>query len=123
MSKLDIHAILYYSYVDSSRMISVQMSGADDDLKSMMRHSGINSALDGVDTGEPNSKSYVQLALFHIKAGRLDPGLYYIEVALMMDPESSVCIDSIFLVFFFVKSFFFLVEGSILRKEIAKKES
>ena len=84
-------------------MISVQMS-ADDDLKSMMRHSGLNSALDGVDTGEPNSKSYVQLALFHIKAGRLDPGLYYIEVALMMDPESTVCISF----FFFSARFEFL---------------
>ena len=31
----------FQSYVDSSRMISVQMSGADDDLKSMMRSQGI----------------------------------------------------------------------------------
>ena len=30
----------FYSYVDKSRMISVQMT-ADDDLKSMMRTSGI----------------------------------------------------------------------------------
>ena len=43
-----------------------------------------------MDTGEPNAKSYVQLALFHMKANRLDAGLYYIEVALMIDPECLV---------------------------------
>ena len=47
-------------------------------------------ALDGVDTGEPNAKSYVQLALFHMKANRLDAGLYYIEIALTIEPESLV---------------------------------
>ena len=71
-------------------MISVQMQ-ADDDLRTMMQHSGIKSgALADIDTGEPTSKSYVQLAHYHMKAGRLDPGLYYLEVALSMDPDSIV---------------------------------
>ena len=71
-------------------MISVQMQ-ADDDLRTMMQHSGIKSgALADIDTGEPTSKSYVQLAHYHMKAGRLEPGLYYLEVALSMDPDSIV---------------------------------
>ena len=71
-------------------MISVQMQ-ADDDLRTMMQHSGIKSgALADIDTGEPTSKSYVQLAHYHMKAGRLEPGLYYLEVALRMDPDSIV---------------------------------
>ena len=81
---------IFSSYVDSNRMISVQMQ-ADDDLRTMMQHSGIKSgALADIDTGEPTSKSYVQLAHYHMKAGRLDPGLYYLEVALSMDPDSIV---------------------------------
>ena len=72
-------------------MIAVQMSGADDDLKGLITASGIRGGhLEGLDTGEPTSKAYVQLGLFHIKAGRYNAGLYYIEVALTMDPESLV---------------------------------
>lgn len=72
-------------------MISVQMSGTDDDLKKMMQTSGIKSgAFMDMDTGEPTSKSYIQLAHYHMKAGRLDPALYYLEVAVSMDSESLV---------------------------------
>lgn len=72
-------------------MISVQMSGTDDDLKKMMQTSGIKGgALMDLDTGEPTSKSYIQLAHYHMKAGRLDPALYYLEVAVSMDSESLV---------------------------------
>ena len=88
--------ILFQSYVDSNRMISVQMQ-ADDDLRTMMQHSGIKSgALADIDTGEPTSKSYVQLAHYHMKAGRLEPGLYYLEVALSMDPDSIVGHTTVF---------------------------
>ena len=38
--------IFSYSYVDSSRMIAVQMSGADDDLKGLITASGIRGRLD-----------------------------------------------------------------------------
>ena len=70
-------------------MISVQMSGADDDLRTMMQSSGIKSSvLADLDTGEPTSKNYVRLAHYHMRAGRLDAGLYYLEVALSMDQES-----------------------------------
>ena len=79
----------FHSYVDSSRMISVQMTGEADDLRTMMSNQGIKSAaLQDLDTGEATSKAYVRLANYHMKAGRLDPGLYYLEVALSMDPES-----------------------------------
>jgi hypothetical protein len=70
-------------------MISVQMTGEADDLRTMMSNQGIKSAaLQDLDTGEATSKAYVRLANYHMKAGRLDPGLYYLEVALSMDPES-----------------------------------
>ena len=70
-------------------MISVQMSGADDDLRTMMSNQGIKSAaLSDLDTGEATARYYVKLANYHMKANRLDPGLYYLEVALSMDPES-----------------------------------
>ena len=72
-------------------MIAVQMAGRDDDLRSMMASQGIKAAaLDNMDTGEPTARSYVQLAHYHIRAGRLDSGLYYLEVALSMDSESLV---------------------------------
>ena len=77
------------SYVDSNRMISVQMTGEADDLRTMMSNQGIKSAaLQDLDTGEATAKNYVKLAHYHMKAGRLDPGLYYLEVALSMDTES-----------------------------------
>ena len=71
-------------------MVAVQMSGADEDLRTMMASKGIKSALQNIDTGEPTARSYVQLAHYHIRAGRLEPGLYYLEVALSMDSESLV---------------------------------
>jgi hypothetical protein len=72
-------------------MISVQMGGVDDDLKTMIQTSGIkSSALADVNTGEPNAKAYVRLAHYHIKAGRFDPALYYLEVALSMNTDSLV---------------------------------
>lgn len=76
-------------------MISVQM-GADDDLRTMMQTSGIkSSALNDLDTGEPTSKNYVKLAHYHMKGGRLDAGLYYLEVALSMDSESIYALTSL----------------------------
>ena len=70
-------------------MISVQMTGADDDLRTMMSNQGIKSAaLNDLETGEATARHYVKLANYHMKAGRLDSGLYYLEVAMSLDPES-----------------------------------
>ncbi len=72
-------------------MISVQMGGKDDDLKTMMQISGIKTAAFGeINTGEPDAKSYVKLAHYHMRAGRYEPALYYLEVSLAMDTDSEV---------------------------------
>ena len=77
------------SYVDSSRMISVQIKGSgDDDLRTQMTNLGIkNSALEGLDTGEATAKNFVKLAHYHMKAGRLENCLYYLEVSLSLNPD------------------------------------
>ena len=70
-------------------MISVQIQGSgDDDLRTQMSNLGIkNSALEGLETGEATAKNFVKLAHYHMKAGRLEAGLYYLEVSLSLNPD------------------------------------
>ena len=40
-----------------------------------------------METGEATAKNYVKLSQYHMKAGRLESGLYYLEVSLSLDPN------------------------------------
>ena len=76
-------------------MISVNIKGEDGDLRNMMKSSGIKSSMDPLETSGATARHYVKLANFHIKAGRLDAGLYYLEVSLSLNPDLTLALTSL----------------------------
>ena len=77
-------------------MVAVQIQGGDDDLRTMMDNSGIKrSAMEGLDNSEATAKNFVKLSHYHMKAGRFDASLYYLEVALSITPDSTLALASL----------------------------
>ena len=77
-------------------MVAVQIQGGDDDLRTVMDISGIKrSAMEGLDNSEATAKNFVKLAHYHMKAGRFDAGLYYLEVSLSITSDSTLALASL----------------------------
>ena len=60
-----------------------------------MKSSGIKSSMDPLETSGATARHYVKLANFHIKAGRLEAGLYYLEVSLSLNPDLTLALTSL----------------------------
>ena len=77
------------SYVDTYRMISVNAGSGNEDLKSIMAHSGRKIRTDDkLAPGEPDLHMYLRLADHLMKKGLIDSAMQSITEAADFNPES-----------------------------------
>ena len=80
-----------FRYVDSSRMVSVNMGSGADDLRSIMAKAGAKiKSDDRLAPGEPNLIMYLKLAEHQLKKGQFETALQSVAEAAEFSPESTL---------------------------------
>ena len=86
-----IKIYVFFSYVDSSRMVSVNMGSGADDLRAIMAKAGAKiKSDDRLAPGEPNLIMYLKLAEHQLKKGQFETALQSVAEAAEFSPESSL---------------------------------
>ena len=60
----------FVSYVDSYRMVAVQIHGTHTDLKNIIQQSGMKLNMTDMHPGEPNDETFVKQVTYNIKIPR-----------------------------------------------------